>query len=221
LTAPEANPGRPGPSSDQPLSVQRLLGLDRSGPPPPETLPDQPLRPFTIPNLIGFARLALIPVFLVLALNSGDGRIASASVLYAVIAGTDYLDGLAARLTGQYSRLGTLLDPLTDRLLVISGVVVTWRFDLLPRWALAVLAAREVLMVVLTRIGMKRGVEVRVNMMGRWAVWPTMFSFFLAMVSTTWVATAFLYLGLAMTLVATALYIRDGLGAASSPSSRD
>ena len=97
------------------MSVQRLLGLDRSGPPPPESLPDQPLRPFTIPNLIGFARLALIPVFLVFALSSGDGRSAPAAVLYAVIAGSDYLDGLAARLTGQYSRLGTLLDPLTDR----------------------------------------------------------------------------------------------------------
>lgn len=221
MTAEEAQPGQSRRAAEQPQSVQKLLGLDRSGPPPPETLPDQPLRPFTIPNLIGFARLALIPVFLILALNSGDGRTASASVLYAVIAGTDYLDGLAARLTGQYSRLGTLLDPLTDRLVVISGVIVTWRFELLPRWALAVLAAREVLMLVLTRFAMKRGVQVRVNMIGRWAVWPTMFSFFLAMVSTTWVATAFLYVGLAMTLVATALYVRDGLAAASSPSSGD
>ena len=47
-------------------------------------------------------------------------------------------------------------------------------------------------------------------MIGRWAVWPTMFSLFLAMVSVTWVAEALLYLGLAMTLAATALYVRDG-----------
>src|SRR5439155_4116753 len=56
------------------LGKRRLLGLDRSGPPPPETLPGAPLRPWTIPNAIGYARLALIPVFLVLALGSGDGR---------------------------------------------------------------------------------------------------------------------------------------------------
>jgi cardiolipin synthase len=97
------------------LTRRRLLGLDRSGPPPPETLRRQPLHPWTIPNAIGFVRLALVPVFLVLALSSGDGRRASASIIYAVIGGTDYLDGMAARLTGQYSRLGTLLDPLTDR----------------------------------------------------------------------------------------------------------
>jgi cardiolipin synthase len=159
-------------------------------------------------------------VFLVLALGSGDGRYAPASIVYAVIGGSDYLDGMAARLTGQYSRLGVMLDPIVDRLLVISGVVVTWHFHLLPRWALAVLAARELVMLVLSEIGLRRGIDIKVNMLGRWAVWPTMFSMFLAMVSVTWVAPALLYLGLAMTLVATALYFRDGITALREQSSR-
>lgn len=198
------------------LTKRRLLGLDRSGPAAPETLSGAPLNPWTIPNAIGFARIALVPVFLVLALSSGDGRVASAAIVYAVIGGTDYLDGMAARVTGQYSRLGTLLDPLTDRLLVVSGVIVTWRFDLLPRWALAILAARELLMLILTRYALRRGLELSINMAGRWAVWPTMFSFFLAMVAVTWVAPALLYLGLAMTLAATALYARDARVALSA-----
>jgi CDP-diacylglycerol--glycerol-3-phosphate 3-phosphatidyltransferase len=198
------------------LTRRRLLGLDRSGPPPPQTLPGAPLNPWTIPNAIGYARVALVPVFLVLALGSGDGRLASASAIFAVIGGTDYLDGMTARITGQYSRLGTLLDPLVDRLLVLSGVVVTYHFHLLPRWALIVLAARELFMLVLTRVGMKRGIDLNVNMVGRWAVWPTMFSMFLAMLSTTWVAPALLYLGLAMTLWATLLYLRDGYRALQS-----
>jgi cardiolipin synthase len=195
------------------LTKKRLLGLDRSGPPPRETRAGEPLNPWTIPNLIGFTRIALIPVFLVLALSSDDGRTASAAILYAVIGGTDYLDGMAARVTGQYSRLGTLLDPLTDRLLVVSGVIVCWHFDLLPRWALGLLAAREAFMLVVTQVGLRRGLDLEVKMIGRWAVWPTMFSLFLAMVSVTWVAEALLYLGLAMTLAATVLYVRDGLRA--------
>jgi cardiolipin synthase len=195
------------------LTRRRLLGLDRSGPPPPATVAGAPLNPWTLPNLIGYIRIALVPVFLVLALNSGDGRDAAATAIYAVIGATDYLDGITARITGQYSRLGALLDPLVDRLLVISGVIVTYHFELLPRWALIVLAARELVMLVLTRVGMKRGMDLKVNMVGRWAVWPTMFSMFLAMVSTTWVAPALLYLGLAMTLWATALYFRDGWNA--------
>jgi cardiolipin synthase (CMP-forming) len=192
------------------LTRRRLLGLDRSGPPPPETLRQQPLRPWTLPNAIGFARIAALPVFVVLALSSDDGRDATATVLFAAVAASDYLDGLVARLTGQYSRLGTLLDPLTDRLLVISGAIVAWDFELLPRWALAVLGAREVLMVVLTQVGLRSGVDLKVNMMGRWAVWPTMAAFGVAMIWETWVSEALLYLGLAMTLAATALYLQDG-----------
>ena len=200
------------------MNKRRLLGIDRSGPPPPATLRQQPLNPWTIPNAVGFTRLALIPVFLVLALSSGDGREGEASALYAFIGGSDYFDGMLARVTGQYSRLGALLDPVTDRLLVISGVVVTWHFELLPRWALAVLAAREVLMVVLTQIGLRRGIDLNVHMLGRLAVWPTMFSIFLAMVSVTWVAEALLYIGLAMTLGATWIYVRQGVAAMKGPS---
>ncbi|MEA2442903.1 MAG: hypothetical protein QOJ12_195 [Thermoleophilales bacterium] len=194
-----------------PLTKRRFFGLDRSGGPPPETLKGQPLHPWTIPNAIGFIRLALIPVFLILALDSGDGRVASASILYAVIGGTDYLDGIAARVTGQYSRLGALLDPLTDRALVISGVVVCWHFELLPRWALAVLAGREALMLVLTQLALRHELDLNINMLGRWAVWPTMFSLFLAMVSVTWVSEALLYFGLVLTLGATVVYFRDGI----------
>jgi len=192
------------------LTRRRLLGLDRTGPPPPQTVSGAPLNPWTLPNLIGYIRLALIPAFLVLALGSGDGRDALATTLFIVVAATDYLDGITARITGQYSRLGALLDPLVDRLLVLSGAVVCFRFELLPRWALIVLAARELVMLVLTRVGMRRGMDLKVNMVGRWAVWPTMAALALAMVSTTWVADALLYLGLAMTLWATALYFRDG-----------
>lgn len=196
------------------LTKRRLLGLDRSGPPPPQTRPGDPLRPWTIPNVIDFVRLALIPVFLVVAFRADDGPLTAAAVLYAVIAGSDYLDGIVARMTGQYSRLGTLLDPLTDRLLVVSGVVVCWHFELLPRWALAVLAVREVAMVGLTQAALRRHLDVEVSMIGRLAVWPTMASLFLAMLSATRVAELLLYLGVAMTLAATALYLHDGLRAA-------
>jgi cardiolipin synthase len=194
----------------RPLTTRRLLGLDRSGPPPPETLSGQPLNPWTIPNAIGIARLALLPVFLIVALSSEDGQSTTAFVIYAFVAGTDYLDGMAARITGQYSRLGTLLDPLTDRALVISGAIVAWKFELLPRWALAVLALRELLMLVLTRIALKRGIELQVKMLGRWAVWPVMSALALALVTDGWVPEALLYFGLALTLGATAEYLADG-----------
>ncbi len=192
------------------LSIPRLLGLDRSGPPPPQTLVGQPLRPWTIPNAIGFARLALIPVFLVVGLSSADGVDALAATLFAAIGWGDYVDGVAARVTRQYSRLGALMDPVTDRLLVVSGVVVCWRFDLLPRWALALLAAREISMVALARYGLKHGVELRINWPGRVSVAPLMGALFFAMTGLGGFAEALLYVGLALALSASALYVRSG-----------
>ncbi len=194
-----------------PLTARRLLGLDRSGDLPEATRRGEPLRPWTIPNAVGYARLALIPVFLVLGLSSGDGRAPAAALLYAFIGGTDYLDGMLARVTGQYSRLGALLDPVADRLLVLAGAIVAWNFELLPRWALAALAARELFMLVLTELALRRGIDLEIKMIGRWAVWPTMFSIFLAMISTTWLADALLLAGLGLSVWATFLYLRDGL----------
>ena len=192
------------------VGARRLFGLDRSGPPPPATLSGSPLRPWTLPNLIGFTRLALIPVFLVVALSSADGTGALAATLFAVIGWGDYADGITARVTGQYSRLGALMDPVTDRLLVVSGVVVCWRFDLLPRWALAVLAARELLMLALGRYGMSRGVELRINWPGRLAVAPVMGALFFALCGLETVGEVLLYLGLSLALAATYLYVRSG-----------
>lgn len=193
------------------LTVRRLFGLDRSGPPPPQTQAGQPLRPWTLPNAIGFTRLALIPVFLIVALSSRHGTGALVATLFGVIGWGDYADGIAARVSGQYSRLGALMDPITDRLLVISGVLVTWHFQLLPRWALAVLAARELAMLIIGRYGLSRGVELRINWPGRIAVAPVMGSFFFAMVSLHGFAEALLYIGLALALIATVLYVRSGL----------
>ncbi len=193
------------------LTLRRLFGLDRSGPPPAQTQAGQPLRPWTLPNAIGFARLALIPVFLIVALSSVSGSGAPEATLFGVIGWGDYADGIAARVTGQYSRLGALMDPITDRLLVISGVVVAWRFELLPRWALAVLAARELAMLVLGRYGLAHGVELRINWPGRLAVAPVLGSFFFAMAGLRTVGEVMLLVGLALALVASALYARSGV----------
>ena len=84
---------------------------------------------------------------------------------------------MAARITGQYSRLGALLDPLTDR---AAGAR---RRDRVPgtssccragRWR--VLAAREAFMLVLTQVALRKGMDLEINMLGRWAVWPVMFA---------------------------------------------
>jgi cardiolipin synthase (CMP-forming) len=196
--------------------TRRLFGLDRSGPTPRETRRGQPLRPLTLPNLVGYARLAAIPVFLYLAFDSDDGRTAAASILFLAISAADYLDGFLARATGQYSRMGALLDPVVDRVTVLAGVAVTWKFELLPRWALAVLALREVGTLVLAQLALRRGVDLEINWVGRWSVWLTMGGIFLALATDAWIGTAMFLVGLVGSLLASALYLKTGLSKARS-----
>ena len=176
-----------------------------------ETRAGQPLRPLTLPNLVGFARLVMIAAFLALAFSSGDGRDALATVCFCIAAGGDYLDGLVARLTGQFSRLGALMDPLLDRLVVLAGAALAWTFELLPRWALAVLAAREAAMVAITLAGLRLGLDISINWIGRIAVWPTMAGLGIALIADSWVADALFLAGVAGSIVATFLYVSDGI----------
>jgi cardiolipin synthase len=171
---------------------------------------DAPWRPWTIPNAITYVRFALLPVFLVLALSSDSGTDALPAIIFALIGWGDYADGIAARVTGQYSKLGALLDPVIDRALVLSGVVVVWHFETLPRWALAVLAAREVVQLLYGQWALRHGIDLKVNWPGRAAVWPVMSAIFFALVGLETPAEVLLYIGIALAWWATALYIHEG-----------
>lgn len=192
------------------ISKRRLTGIDRSGPPPEATLSGHPLNPWTLPNAIDYLRLAGIPAFLIVAFGSTDGHDVLAVVLFGVIGWSDYLDGFLARLTGQYSRLGALLDPVVDRLLVVSGMVVCWHFGLLPRWAIAIVIVRELFMLVASRYGLSRGVDIQINWAGRLGVAPIAGAPFFAMAGVHWLALIMLYVGMALGLLAAVMYVRRG-----------
>ena len=201
--------GKP-PLSAPRRTFRRLSGLDRSGPAPPATQAGAPLRPWTIPNAIVALRLLGIPVFLVLVYRTDDGHSVAAALLYFALGLSDYLDGIAARVLGQYSRLGTIIDPFVDRLLVVAGMVACWSYELLPRWAIAILIARELFMLVVARYGLRHGVDLAINWPGRLGVWPVLGAPFWAIIGVHWLALVMLYAGLVLTLWSTALYVRSG-----------
>jgi len=200
-------------------SGRRLLGFDRSGPPPSQTRPGEPWRPWTIPNAIGYARLGLIPLFLAFEYASRDGVATAPAVCFFLAGAGDYLDGITARITGQYSRLGAALDPLVDRLLVLAGAAACWSFELLPRWALAVLLAREILMLLAGQQWVRRGRPITINWPGRIAVAPTMFGIWLELLGVHRVGEGFFFVGLALAWIAAGVYIRDGLRETSGSTS--
>ncbi len=104
-------------------------------------------RILTLPNLISLIRLLLVPVFAV-TLVVYQNNIA-AFVLFLVAASTDFLDGAIARSMGQVSRLGQQLDPLVDRILILTGVIAVYIVGRVPLWILLLIFARDLSMLVL------------------------------------------------------------------------
>ena len=132
-------------------------------------------RVFTVPNLISMLRLALVPVFAVLIVTHHD--VAALAVL-AFSALTDWLDGVAARVLDQVSKLGQVLDPAADRLFIlVTLVALAWR-DIVPLWLLVLVLGRDIILICLlpglTRLGYG---PLPVNFMGKAATFALLYAF--------------------------------------------
>ncbi|MBT8213437.1 MAG: CDP-alcohol phosphatidyltransferase family protein [Acidimicrobiia bacterium] len=124
-------------------------------------------RVFTIPNLVTFARLGLLPVFVWLIASD---RIAEAGWLFGVIAATDWIDGYLARKLDQVTELGKLLDPVADRLAVAIAVIGGLLTGVLPVWFGWALIIREALIGLgALFVGLAAGQKITVRQLGKWA----------------------------------------------------
>ena len=142
-------------------------------------------RIWTIPNVLSFIRLLLIPVFLYL-LFGRDNRAAAAGLL-AFLGATDWVDGYIARHFNQTSTLGKILDPTADRLLLIVGVGAIIIDGAIPSWVAGLVLFREgavaIAALVLAALGARR---IDVTWYGKAGTFGLMFAapFFLASKST-------------------------------------
>lgn len=98
----------------------------------------------TAPNWVTFARILLIPIFLLLAYRPSRAAAVGALVIFLVASLSDSLDGYLARKGGLESRLGAFLDPLADKLLIGAALVVLVDARAFPLWAALVIAVREI-----------------------------------------------------------------------------
>ena len=98
-----------------------------------------------MPNLISFIRLCMAPVYLIL-LSRGEN--AAAAILFGIAASTDFVDGQIARRTHTVSKLGQLLDPAVDRVLMITAVFGLMLVGRLPVWIVVVVLLRDLLLLI-------------------------------------------------------------------------
>src|SRR5919106_308594 len=132
-------------------------------------------RVLTVPNVLSVVRLLGVPLFLYLVLvQEADGW---AVVVLAVSGLTDYLDGKLARRWNQVSRLGQLLDPLADRLYILSTIVALTLREIIPVWFAVLLVARDVFLVLLVPALRRRGLSaLPVHFLGKAATFCLLYA---------------------------------------------
>ena len=100
-------------------------------------------RVLTVPNLLSFLRICLIPVFVAMIVDHDTTT--AGIVLFGVVMATDWVDGHVARRTGQVTELGRkLLDPVADRLAIAAGLIALVIRGAFPLWAAALILVRDV-----------------------------------------------------------------------------
>ena len=162
-----------------------------------------------LPNALTILRLALIPVFVALMLGSDDGYSWPAAIVFAVAGVTDQIDGYLARRWHVESQFGKVADPLADRLMIDAAVILLWLEGRLPLVALAVILARDILLVGGYKLVVPRGYDFEVNFLGKAATWVLYAALALTMVTrdgTDWPLWLF-WTGVAVALVAAAQYL--------------
>jgi CDP-diacylglycerol--glycerol-3-phosphate 3-phosphatidyltransferase len=168
-----------------------------------------PLNMAQLPNALTVLRLALIPVFVVLVLDSDSGYSWSAAIVFAAAGITDQIDGWLARRWRVESRFGKIADPLADRLMIDAAVILLWLENRLPLLALAVILGRDILLVGGYKLVVPRGYDFEVNFLGKTATWVLYASLALTMVTrdgTDWPLWLF-WGGVALALVAAVQYL--------------
>lgn len=185
----------------------------------------------TAPNIITFIRLMMVPLFLWLIFGLKNN--VAGLVVFAVAACTDWVDGQVARRTHQVSKVGKLLDPLVDRLLLASGVVTVCLLERLPVWVVVVLVVRDVAILAEGRYMLSTvGKVPAVVYVGKFATAFLLFGYSFLMLGVPWTPGLgiaeiswlpglgsgevlfgiwLIYLGLVCSLVAFAIYQVKGI----------
>lgn len=161
-----------------------------------------------IPNALTIVRFAAIPVFVWFLLDQRSGPSWPAGIVFGLAAFTDQLDGILARRWHVESQFGKIADPLADRLMINTAVVLLVAFDRLP-WIALVILLRDLILVGGYRFVLPRGYDFEVSRLGKIATWGLYASIGFVLVTaqgTMWPIVCF-WINLALAVIAAAQYV--------------
>jgi CDP-diacylglycerol--glycerol-3-phosphate 3-phosphatidyltransferase len=123
-----------------------------------------------VPNLLSISRILAVPVFIVLMLEPTPLRALLAGIVFSIASATDWLDGYLARKWGQVTKIGKLLDPIADKILVASALIMLVDIARIPSWIAIVIIGREIAITGLRAMAASEGIVIEAENMGKWKV---------------------------------------------------
>ena len=123
---------------------------------------------FNLPNSLTIFRILLIPVFLIVFTSSSWNSTLLPAVIFSIAALTDLLDGYLARRNNQITNLGRLLDPIADKLLVLTGLILLVQFNRVESWLAITIMAREIAVSGLRSIAAAEGMIISADTLGKY-----------------------------------------------------
>jgi CDP-diacylglycerol--glycerol-3-phosphate 3-phosphatidyltransferase len=121
-----------------------------------------------LPIALTLVRIVLVPLLLVFLISSDRVHVLIAAMIFVAASLTDWLDGTVARRWNQVTRLGTLLDPIADKLLVAAALISLVQLDMVSAWMAAVIVGRELAVTGLRGVALSMGVVMAPSKLGKW-----------------------------------------------------
>ena len=127
---------------------------------------------FNVPNMLSLSRILSVPVFIILMLEPTPGRALTAGIVFSLASATDWLDGYLARKWGQVTKMGKLLDPIADKILIMAALVtlVEIRSEVVHAWIAIVIIGREFAVTGLRAIASSEGIIIPAENVGKYKV---------------------------------------------------
>ena len=183
---------------------------------------------WNLPNAITLVRIAAIPIFLFFTFEESRVNSFIAALVYTATAGTDFLDGWLARRKNLVTVIGKFLDPLADKLIVMSALVMLVHLGRVQAWIVILVMSREFIVTGLRTIAMSEGIVIAAGQEGKYKTalqlaaivflllhyrYPIDFLFFTRDVDSNRVGTVLLYLSVVFSVWSAVVYLRNFVAA--------
>ena len=164
-----------------------------------------------LPNKLTLLRICLIPVFIILMLSQVSNFFLISCIIFIIASITDFLDGKIARKYNLVTDFGKFMDPLADKLLVLSALICMIEYDLVAGWMVIIIVARELTVSILRAIAADNGKVIAASGGGKIKTTSQMIAIILLLIGANYSNSQIVFVGTIAMYIATIFTLYSGI----------